>query len=316
MKATHVVFGAAGGLGSAIARKLVADGQHVRGVVRSAERARQVLPAGVRIEVADATDPRSTQKTCRDAGFIYHCINVPFDSWETLLPRITENILAGACAVDAILLFPGNVYGYGPLDKTPVREDHPMAATSRKGQLRNRMEKMLLDAHRAGQVHVVIPRFTNFYGPNVTSRLTLPIFRAAMTGAAASWPAKPDVPHDLVYVHDAAAASVLLAKTRSACGQTWHVPGPGPLTGRQFVEMVYRAAGTEPRLEPVTQEALKFSGGAMADTAELADLMYLYERPLVLDGSKFAKAFPTFRYTPHADAILQTVEWLQQHSVV
>lgn len=316
MKPTHVVFGAAGGLGSAIVRQLVADGQNVRAVVRSAERAHQVLPEGARIEVADASDPKSTQKACRDAGVIYHCINVPFDSWETLLPKITENILAGAQGGGAVVLFPGNPYGYGPLQRTPAREDHPLAAACRKGQLRNRIEKLLLDADRAGHVHAVIPRFTNFYGPNVTSRLTLPVFRSAMTGAAASWPGKADVPHDLIYVHDAGAACMLLAKARSAWGQTWHVPGPGPLTGRQFVEMVYRAAGTEPRIEPVRQEALKFSGGAMVDTAELADLMYLYDRPLVLDGSKFAKAFPTFRYTPHAEAIRQTMEWLQQHSVV
>ncbi len=316
MKRTHVVFGAAGGLGSAIVRRLQADGRSVRAVVRSAERAPEVLPEGVRPEMADAADAKSAQKACRDAAVVYHCVNVPFDSWESVLPKVTDNIMAGAAAAGAVVLLPGNVYGYGPLQQVPATEDHPQAATSRKGQLRNRIEKQLLDAHRAGRLRAVIPRFPSFYGPNVTSRLSLPIFREAMTGAPASWPGRPDLPHDMIYIDDAAAACVLLATTESAHGQAWHVPGPGPLTGRQFVQMVYEAAGTEPAIEPVREGALKFSGGAMSDTAELADLTYLYEQPLVLDGTKFARAFPSFRYTLHAEAIRRTIEWLQQHSAV
>lgn len=316
MKRTHVVFGAAGGLGSAIVRRLIADGRHVLAVSRSAERARQILPEDARLEVADATDPDSTREACKDAAVIYHCINVPFDSWETVLPKVTANILGGAKDAGAVVLFPGNVYGYGPLQKVPAGEEHPLAATSKKGRLRNQIETQLLDAHRAGGVRVVIARFPAFFGPNVSSPLSLPLFREALTGAAASWPGRPDVPHDLIFVDDAATACVLLAATESAHGQTWHVPGPGPLTGRQFVEMIYAAAGTEPKIEPVKRNALNFSGGAMSDTAELSDLMYLYEQPLVLDGSKFARAFPSFRYTPHADAIARTIEWLQLHSAV
>lgn len=316
MKQMHVVFGAAGGLGSAIVRRLIVQGHNVRAVSRSTERARQILPEDAQLEVADATDAGSAQKACKDASFVYHCINVPFDSWETVLPKVTENILAGAGEAGAALLFPGNIYGYGPLQEIPANEKHPLAATSKKGRLRNRIEERLLDAHHAGRVRAVIPRFPNLYGPGVSNPLSLSIFREALTGAAASWPGKSDVPHDLIFVEDAAAACVLLAAARNAYGQTWHVPGPGPLTGRQFVEMIYTAAGTEPKIEPVRQNALKFSGGAMSDTAELSDLMYLYEQPLVLDGSKFARAFPSFRYTPHTDAIARTIEWLQQHSAV
>jgi nucleoside-diphosphate-sugar epimerase len=60
------------------------------------------------------------------------------------------------------------------------------------------VRKQLLDAHQAGSVRAVIPRFPNMYGPNVTSHLSLPIFREALSGMAATWPGKPDVPHDLV----------------------------------------------------------------------------------------------------------------------
>lgn len=316
MTHTHAVVGAAGGLGAAIVRGLIANGQTVRAVVRNGDRAHHVLPAGVKIEVADAVDAKGIHKACRNATVIYHCVNVPFDKWATVLPKVSENILTCARDTGAVLLFPGNVYGYGPLKSAPAREDHPLAATSHKGQLRNQIERQLMDAHESGKVQVVIPRFPHFYGPNVTSRLTLPVFRAALSGVAASWPGELDVPHDFIYIDDAATACVLLARTRNAYGQTWHVPGAGPMTARQFVELVYRAAGTEPTLEPVRPDALNFSGGAMSEAAELAELMYLYEQSLVLDGRKFAKAFPEFRYTPHEQAIHRTIEWLTEHSVV
>ena len=38
--------------------------------------------------------------------------------------------------------------------------------------------------------------------------IVVPIFEAALAGKKASWLGKLDVPHDLVYIHDAAAACV------------------------------------------------------------------------------------------------------------
>ncbi len=313
MKRIHVVFGAAGGLGSAIARRLVADGQTVRAVVRDVDRAHRVLPEQAGIEVADATDVASARHAARDATAVYQCAGLSVADSETLLPRITRNVASAAHQADAVLVLPSNVSVYGPLDKTPVDEAHPLAATSRAGQIRSRVETELLDEDRAGRLRVVIPRLADLYGPNVTSQVTLSIFRAALSEVAASWPGRSDVPHDLLFVDDAAAACVLLAEANDAHGQAWHIPGPGPVTGKHFIEMVFAAAGTESRVETVGQDALKYSGAAMSETSELMEVMYLYEGPMVLNGRKFARAFGGFRYTPHTKAIARTIEWLSEH---
>ncbi|AFU58943.1 hypothetical protein Ngar_c20110 [Candidatus Nitrososphaera gargensis Ga9.2] len=55
-------------------------------------------------------------------------------------------------------------------------ENHPLAATSKKGKLRNFIEGKLMDAQKSGQVSVVIPRFPDYYGSNVVNRLMAPIF--------------------------------------------------------------------------------------------------------------------------------------------
>lgn len=313
MNQTHVVFGAAGALGAAVVRRLTAEGKPARAVVRNADLAHRVLPQSAEITVGDAASVESVSAVCHDAAVVYHCVNVPYSKWTAVMPSVTDNILAGARRAKACLVFPGNVYGYGPFQEVPATEDHPLAATSKKGQLRITLERKLMDAHGAGDVRVVVPRFPDYYGPNVTNKLMAPIFEAALTGKKASWLGKLDVLHDLVCIDDAAAC-VLLGTTDSAYGEVWHVPGAGPLTGQQFIEMAFKAAGTKPNVGVMGRGFFRFVGLFVPDARELVELMYEFEEPLVLDGSKFARAFPSFKYTPHEDAVRQTVEWFRQRS--
>jgi nucleoside-diphosphate-sugar epimerase len=313
MNETHVVFGANGALGAAIVRRLTADGRRVRAVVRDSELAAVLLPAAAGVVVKDARVKDMAVEACEGAAVVYYCINVPYSLWPRWMPTITDNIVAAASQAGASLVFPGNVNGYGRLQVIPATEDHPQDARSSKGQLRNAMERRLMRAHQAGDVPTVIPRFPDFYGPNVINKVMAPIFQSALTGAKAAWPGSLDVVHDLVFVDDAAAACVLLGTSSEAYGQAWHVPGAGPLTGRQFLEKVYLAAGTVPRGGAMGQLTFRLLGLLAPEAREMLELLYQFEEPMVLDGGKFARAFPGFRYTPHDDAVRRTVEWFRQN---
>ncbi len=313
MNETHVVFGANGALGSAIVRRLTAAGKPVRAVVRDAELAATLLPSAAGVVVKDARVKEMALDACQGAAIVYYCINLPYALWPRWMPTITDNIVEGAAQAGASLVFPGNVFGYGPLQTVPATEDHPQDAKGNKGQLRNAMERRMLRAHQAGEVPTVIPRFPDFYGPNVISKVMAPVFQAALTGTKAAWPGTLDAPHDLIFVDDAAAACVLLGATPEAFGQVWHVPGAGPLTGRQFLEMVFRAAGKPAKGGPMGHLTFRFLGLMAPEAKEMLELLYMYEQPLVLDGGKFARAFPDFRYTPHEDAVRQTVEWFREN---
>ncbi|HYZ58572.1 MAG TPA: NAD-dependent epimerase/dehydratase family protein [Nitrososphaeraceae archaeon] len=318
MTQTHVVFGAAGSLGAAIVRRLAALGMPTRSVVRSLDRAKRVLPqqTTIEIEVGDALNPESVHALCRNAKTIYHCVNVPYQQWSEIMPKVTDNILVGAKEAKASVVFPGNVYGYGRFQYIPATEDHPLAATSKKGKLRNAIERKLMDAHKAGDVTVVITRFPDYYGPNVVNRLVAPIFENAISSKKAQWIGKLNVPHDLIYIEDAAAAAVLLAMNEDTHGQVWHIPGAGPLTGRQFIEMAFKAAGNNPDIGVLSGGFLRFASLVNSDAREMMELLYEFEEPLVLDGTKFARAFPSFSYTPHEEAIRQTVEWFRKRSMM
>lgn len=311
MNQTHVVFGANGALGAAIVRRLAAGGVPVRAAVRSTAKARPLLPEEAEIAAVDAREAHGVRLACRGASVIYHCINVPYNLWEDVLPGVNANIVDGARREKARLVFAGNVYGYGHFQKIPATEDHPLAATGKKGKLRNELERQLMDAHRSGEVRVAIPRMPDFYGPNVTNKMYGAIFEAAIAGKRAMWVGNPDVLHDLLFIDDAAAACVMLGESETAYGGVWHVAGAGPLTGRGFLEMVFRAAGTRMKMTVAGRAMLRMGGLFDPLVRELPELLYLFDEPQVLDGSKLHGAFPSFQYTPHEEAVRQTVEWFR-----
>lgn len=298
----HVVFGAAGALGAAIVQNLAQQNKAVRAVVRDDGRARKVLPSSAEIVVADASKPDSIKPA-------FH--NVPYDKWTEVMPLVTGNILACAIETQANVVFPGNVYVYGRFQRVPATEDHALAATGKKGKLRIALERKLMDAHSDSKVKVVIPRFPDYYGPNVTNKLMKPIVMAALSGKKARWVRNLNVRHDLVFIEDAAAACIMLGETPSAYGEVWHVPGAGPITGREFIDMAFRAAGNKPNIGLLSGRMLRIVGLVNSDAREMIELMYEFEEPLVLDGSKFSTEFPLFKYTSHEEGIRKTIHWFR-----
>jgi nucleoside-diphosphate-sugar epimerase len=304
----HVVVGATGALGQALVLRLIAEEIPVRAVVRDAERAREKLPDTVEIETADAVELDSLRAACHDAAVIYACVYVPSNQW----PAVTENFIVTARDTGARLVFPSNIHPYGPLQKVPATEDHPLAATSRRGQMRIRIENMLSDAHRSGDVQMVIPRLAPFYGPTIHDGFLHSIFEAARNKMKAGWYGSLDAPYDLIYTDDAAIACLLLGTTDGAVGQVWHVPGAGPLTGRQFITKVYEATGATPNMGVRRRFTFQALGLVYPPARSFLEVLYEFEQPLVMDGSKFSNTFPDFAYTPHDEAIRETTEWFKQ----
>ena len=270
----HVVFGAAGALGAAIVQNLAQQNKAVRAVVRDVGRVRKVLPSSTEILVADVSKPDSIKPAFQNASVIYHCVNVSYDKWTEVMPLVTGNILEGAIETQANVVFPGNVYVYGRFQKVPATEDHALAATAKKGKLRITLERKLMDAHSDGKVKVVIPRFPDYYGPNVTNKLMKPIFMAALSGKKAGWVGNLDVRHDLVFIEDAAATCIMLGETASAYGEVWHVPGEGSITGREFIDMAFRAAGNKPNIGLRSGRSIRVAGLINSDAREMIELMY------------------------------------------
>lgn len=305
----HVVFGS-GPVGRAVAAELVRDGRRVRVVNRSG---RVVGLDDVEVAQGDASDPAFARAVAAGATVVYQALNPGYRNWPELFPPLQAGVLAGAEAAGARLVAMENMYMYGPAGGRPLTEELPYAATTRKGRTRARMAKNLLEAHRQGRVEVTIGRASDFFGPNVLdSAVGERAFYPALAGRPVRVMGDPELPHTYTYVPNIGRALVMLGEREQALGRAWHVPSPATVSTRQFLELVFRAAGHRPRLQRVPKLALRALGVVNADVRELIEMTYEFEEPFVIDHSDFARAFGDHA-TPLEEALKTTVGWYREH---
>lgn len=311
----HVVFGANGALGFAITRALTSLNAPIIAITRKATPLLQTC--NIHIIELDALNKEAVVSACKNATIIYHCINVAYKDWLKNMPIITDNILEGAKTAGARIVFPGNVYGYGPFESIPVTESHPRNAVSKKGKLRNQLEETIMAAHNEKTIEAVIPRFPDFFGINVTNELMGPLFNAPIKGHTAYWLGDGNTQHDLINIDDAAAACILLAINPNTYGKSWHVPGAGPVTGFEFIKMIFNESGKPPKMAVHGSCKLSFVGHYFGwffpNAKEINELLYEFTDPLILDGNQFKSQFPDFSFTPHKVAIATTCEWFKKN---
>jgi nucleoside-diphosphate-sugar epimerase len=308
----HVVLGAGGGTGGAIVRELVGQGRRVRAVTRGGNAAASygtLPPASFEDVAADVTEREQLRRALEGADVVYHCAQPAYTRWPQEFPAMTRGITEATAAAGAKLVFADNLYMYGPVDRA-MTEETPPAAQTKKGKVRAAMAAELLEAHHHGSLRVVIGRSSDYFGPGgVTSALGERFFKALLAGKKVTWFADLDQPHTMSYLPDMARAFVTLGERPEADGQVWHTPAAKALTGRQYIELTARAAGTPARPAVMGLGTVRLVGLFMPVLREFPELMYQYDRPFVMDTSKFEAAFGPFAVTPHEDALRTTLEW-------
>ncbi len=304
-----VVLGT-GALGRAVADELLARGRRVRLVNRSGRLAEP--PAGAELRAANLADAAAAAAVCAGADTTYLCANVPYTDWPAQWPPLAAGILEGAARAGTRLVYGDNLYSYGPVDG-PLREDLPPAATGRKGRIRAGIAADFLAAHRAGRVRVAIGRASDFYGPWATdaSLLGSRVIPAALAGRSALVIGNVDVPHTFTFIRDYARGLATLAARDEALGRVWHVPSAATTTQRELLRLVWNEAGAgRPRFRAARGWLVRSLGLASPMLRELAEMLYEWERPYVVDHSRFERAFGAAT-TPHQDAIRETVAWFR-----
>ena len=300
----HVVVGL-GPVGRAVVDELVGRGLRVRAVAR--HRAPN-LPTGVETVEADVTDPVEARRAMAGAAIVYHAASAPYHRWPELLPPLLRGVIAGATATGARVVYADNLYAYGPVDR-PLTEDLPSRATGPNGRVRAALADELMESDAAGTVRATIGRASDYYGPwgrqsTVGERLFVP----ALTGKGAQLLADPDLPHTFTYLGDFARGLVTLATQDAALGQIWHLPSAETLTSREFVRLVFEAAGHSSKLSVMPSPLLTIGALFSPTIRAVKEQQYQREHSWVVDHSKFARAFGA-EVTSHQEAIELTLAW-------
>jgi len=285
-----VILGAKGSIGGAVVRRARFSGHRVRAVVRPSAGTDR-FPAGTEVVHADLQSRDAVVQAAHGADVVVHAANVPYPEWPRLVPVLAQNALAAAEAAGAILAFP-----HGP--------------NTQKGKLRLRVEQMFLQADRDGRVRLVLPRYPDFYGPGIMHEIFQPIFEGAVSGQSCRWPLDADAPHEFILIDDAAEAMLKLIATPAAHGRAVHVPGPRPITPREFIRLVYASAGREePTIRVFGRGMFRFIGLFNRLARSAYEMAYLFDDPVLLDGSLYRSLTGgPYPATPYEDGVRRTMD--------
>jgi nucleoside-diphosphate-sugar epimerase len=307
----HVVFGS-GQVGSTLADQLVAAGQLVRTVSRSARE----VPPGAEAVRADAADPHACADAARGAAVVYHCMNPVYSTavWERTLPLIQRNLVAAAAKTGARLVVLENLYAFGDLGHRSATESTPLRPRSRKGNIRARIDEEWRAAHERGDVQIAVGHASDFFGPRGTQTLFEERFwRRALAGRSAQLLANPDTRHTYHYIPDVAAALACLGSASDdAYGTSWMLPCAPAVTTRTLIGLFRAALGRDIRVSvvsPIVRSALKLF---VPIIAELDEMRYQWDQDFIVDDTRFRRRFDAI-VTPLDRAARETVEWARAY---
>ena len=303
----QTILGSGGVTGNELAKILPEHTDKIRLVSRNP----LIVTGNEELVKADLTDEHQTADAIKGSDIVYLTAGLQYNikTWQSLWPKIMDNVIKGCQKHNAKLVFFDNVYMYGKVNGA-MTEETPYNPISKKGEVRARIAERLMDEVMKGNITALIARSADFYGPGALNTFIQPmVFEKLKNGKKASWLGRDDVLHSFTYTPDAGKATALLGNTSDAYNQIWHLPThKDALTGKEFIEQVAGVCDVNPKYSVLTRRMMKMAGWFNAMAKESYEMMYQYEYEYLFDSTKFEKAF--FHPVEYRDGIAEVVRSL------
>ncbi|UUZ91395.1 NAD-dependent epimerase/dehydratase family protein [Paenibacillus sp. P25] len=312
-----VVLGATGGVGHPLTAELTKRGIETVAFGRSMgklERLARELgnPSVLKLAAGDAFKPVDILRAAEGADVIFHSANIPYHEMESRLLPLGESVMTAAERLGAKVVVVDGIYPYGRRTMDKATEEHPKRPHTRKGKVRLAYEELILGPrwHRARPLIVRLP---DYYGPSAQASYLNVTMEAIAAGKPTAFVGNMTVPREYVYLPDAARMIVEIAARPESYGQNWHIPGPGVISGRDIVRIAQRASGKRKAVVPLGRISLSLIGLFNPVMREVVEMLYLTEEPFVLSGEKYEREIGPISWTPHEQAIAETIRDLMKH---
>jgi nucleoside-diphosphate-sugar epimerase len=298
---TALVIGATGGVGGAIADRLLADGWRVRAINRDPATAGQRSGrTGLEWVKGDAMVAADVVAAAEGCEIIVHGANPPgYKNWAGLQLPMLASTIAAAKASGARILFPGTVYNYGPDAFPRIDERSAQNPKTRKGAIRVKMEAALREAG----VPVLIVRCGDFFGPKPGNNwLSQGITRPGRPLASVMYPGPLHVAHTWAYLPDVAETFVRLLATDLGHFEVFPMKGH-EITGHELVAGLEAAAGRRLKAGRLPWAALALAAPFNETLREMREMRYLWETPVLLDDTRLVARLGAEPRTPLVEAL-------------
>ena len=308
MTKTALMIGATGGVGREVARALARRGWQLRCLSRTPKPVSVSLPDnGVAWIKGDAMKAEDVANAARDVNLIVHAANPPrYKNWRGLAMPMLRNSIEGARASSARLIFPGNLYNFGPDAGPLLSETAPQNPNTRKGRVRSEMEDMLRAAAATGTRSLVVRAGDVFGGHGPSSNFSNVLIKPREPLRAIMYPGPPATGHTWAYLPDYAEAIARLADIEADLPSfdMFHFGGHWIEPGIELAQSIRRAAG---RLDlPIRRFpwlAVRLLAPFVPLLREVEEVRYLWDVPLRLDNSKLIALIGDEPHTPLDQAV-------------
>ena len=291
----QTILGAGGAIGIELAKVLKQYTNSIRLVSRNPK----AVNPDDQLMSADLTKLENVLKAVKGSEIVYLTVGLPFKLWDSMWPRIMENVISACKQENAKLVFFDNIFTYDPNYLSHMTEDTPINPVSKKGLVRSHIAKMLINEIKNGTLQALIARSADFYGPSIKNK----IFNKFSKGKKAFWFSSVNYKHSFTYTPDAGKGTALLGNTPDAFNQIWHLPtAPNPLTGKEWIEAIAKEMGVEPKYQIVSKSMARLVSLFKPGIREMLEILYQFDRDYVFDSSKFENYFD-FKVTSYREGI-------------
>jgi dTDP-glucose 4,6-dehydratase len=313
---TVVVTGAGGFIGSHVVEWLVADGAHVRAMLRYTSRGQRgaldLLPASVLdnvdVTLGDVRDFDAVREVMRGADAVLHLaalIGIPYSyehPQEVIDTNVggTSNVLLAAKELGTLerVVLTSTSEVYGSAVRVPMDEDHPLQAQSPYSATKISGDALGVSFQRSFGLPVVIVRPFNAYGPRQSARAVIPAIIAQAVSGATLKLGTLDTTRDFTFVEDTARAFVQIGGSEAALGEIVNAGSGREVTIRDVVRMIGEITGRDLGVETDAQRL-------RPEKSEVSRLLS--------DSSKAERLAGWRAETSLEDGLRRTVDWIREH---
>jgi nucleoside-diphosphate-sugar epimerase len=280
-----LVTGATGLLGSHLAERLRADGEHVRALARPGSSTAFLEALAVEVVRGDLTDPRACAAAVEGIRSVFHCAAKVGDwgSWrefQTGCLDATDTLAKAAASAGVgrfIHISSTSAYGHPPEQGPPIEESATLGQNvwilDYYTRSKVECERLLWRMYEAGDLPLTVIRPSWLFGER--DRTTVPRLIREFRRGRVIIVGKGDNPLSAVHAGVVADAAILAARDPESKGEAYNITSQGRISQRTFLDLFADAIGV-PRVTRRIPYSLAYMGGFLL---EIQDRMLRRVRP-------------------------------------